>query len=796
MPERPSDSLPADRGDIERGTARDASPAPPSSQTLAAGRAFLAALAADLLVLGHRLARWFRALGETNLRSTFRPRRLGASQRVGIGLVRGIVALTVAGLVTFAGLMIWALHDLPPERPVGDGNAPSLILEASNGASLGRVGALKMPDAARKDFPDVLVKAVIGIEDRHFYSHWGFDPQGMVRALRRNVAAGTIVEGGSTITQQVVKLRILGHERTFTHKLREALVAMWLDMHRSKDDILAGYLNSVYLGNGVYGMAAAARLYFDRSLAELTLPQAAMLAGMIQSPSRTNPLQNLQAAQARAAVVIDAMRETGAIDAKAAQDAKAHPAVPHLSEAALRAGSWFADWVASEAAGVTGSDSPSMRLRTTLDPGLQQIAEQAIAAVLDAEGPRRHVSQAALVAMRPDGAVVAMVGGRNYQKSQFNRAVNAQRQPGSAFKLFVYFAALRNGLTLDDTVDARPLEIKGWEPENYAGKHYGRVPLAQAFAESINTAAVRLAQQVGLKQVIAAARDLGITTPLPAVPSLPLGTADMNLLELTAAYAAVAAGKTPVKPWGIAGLGAEGQSRLQSMGAPIVATRPLQPYQQPLTELLEEVVRYGTGRSAALDGFSAGKTGTAQDYRDAWFIGFNDELIVGVWVGNDDHSPMDRVTGGSLPAAIWKRFMTAATNVVARAEPPAEATDEAPAPPPQQTFPATPAPQRDQQAASSGRCDYQACARKYQSFRASDCTYQPYGYYERRACDMSSSQQSADSLFAPRAQSPAPDRPGRGQCDVAACAATYESFDPATCTYQPFDGGPRRVCAK
>ena len=326
----------------------------------------------------------------------------------------------------------------------------------------------------------MLVKAVISIEDRHFYNHWGFDPLAIARALSRNVAAGTIVEGGSTITQQLVKLRILGNERTFARKLREALVAVWVDRHRSKDDILTEYLNSVYLGNGVYGMSAAARLYFDKRPAELTLAEAAMLAGLIRSPSRSNPLQNLDAAQARAARVVDAMRETGAIDAQAAADAKAHPATPHLSEAALRAGSWFADWIAGEAAGVTGSDSVSMRLRTTLDPGLQQLAEQAVADVLDAEGERRHAAQAALVAMRRDGAVVAMVGGRDYQSSQFNRAVNAQRQPGSTFKLFVYFAALRNGLSLDDTVDARPLEIKGWEPENYAGRNFGRVPLAEA----------------------------------------------------------------------------------------------------------------------------------------------------------------------------------------------------------------------------------------------------------------------------------------------------------------------------
>jgi len=296
MREMPSDSLPP--SDTAKRADTDPSPAEEGNRTLAAGRAFLAALAADLAVLGHRVARSFRAFTRKTPRSSPPPMRVAASRRVGIGLLRGIVAVAVAGFVTFAGMMIWALHDLPPERPVGEGNAPSLILEASNGASLGRVGALKMPDAARKDFPDVLVKAAISIEDRHYYSHWGFDPQGIVRALRRNAAAGTIVQGGSTITQQVVKLRILGHERTLTHKLREALVAMWLDMHRSKDDILAEYLNSVYLGNGVYGMAAAARLYFDKSLADLTLPEAAMLAGMIQSPSRTNPLQNLEGAQA------------------------------------------------------------------------------------------------------------------------------------------------------------------------------------------------------------------------------------------------------------------------------------------------------------------------------------------------------------------------------------------------------------------------------------------------------------------------------------------------------------------
>jgi penicillin-binding protein 1A len=789
MAETPSDSMAPHPAGIGERTARE--PPPRGSRTLSAGRAFLGALADDLALLGRRLGQSLQSVKQRTFPAPRLRGRAGTPHRFVIGLVRGFVSVVVLGILSFAGAMIWALHDLPSEKPVGEGNAPSLILEASNGASLGRVGPLRTPDAARTDFPDVLVNAVISIEDRHFYRHWGFDPQGMARALRRNLAAGMVVEGGSTITQQIVKLRILGHKRTLGHKLREALVAIWLDMHRSKDEILTEYLNTVYLGNGVYGMAAAARLYFNKRLSELTLPEAAMLAGLIRSPSRTNPLQNLKAARARAAVVIDAMRETGAIDAQAAEDAKARPAVPHLSEAAVRAGSWFADWIATQAAGVTGSDSASVRLRTTLDPGLQQLAERAIAAMLDREGARRHASQAALVAMRRDGAVVAMVGGRDYQTSQFNRAANAQRQPGSAFKLFVYFAALRNGLTIDDTVDAGPLEIKGWEPENYAGRHYGRVPLAVAFAESINTAAVRLAQQVGLNEVIAAARDLGVTSPLPPVPSLPLGTADMNLLELTAAYAGVAAGKAPIKPWGISRLGVAGQSQLRSMGPPIVATRSLQPYQEPMIELLADVVRHGTGRAAALEGFSAGKTGTAQDYRDAWFIGFNEELIVGVWVGNDDHSPMNRVTGGSLPAAIWKNFMTAATSVVARAEPGERA--DADAPPPQRRANEN----AHAQAPPGGQCDYQACASKYQSFRASDCTYQPYGYSGRRVCGQDSPPRTVEFPFSPDwLFQPRPQEQGRGQCNIEACAGTYRSFDPGDCTYRPYDGGPRRLCTK
>jgi penicillin-binding protein 1A len=353
----------------------DSPPADAGSQSLAAGRAFLAALGSDLALLGrwiggtlarlgHRVAGELDAFGnrlsarspsrQTQIHSRASPpatqtTRASTFQRAIAWLARGCVALAVLGALALAGAMLWALHDLPAEKPVGGSNEASLLLEAANGAPLGRVGPFKTVDAARTDFPDNLVNAVISIEDRHFYSHWGFDPQGILRALRRNIAAGTIVEGGSTITQQLVKLRILGRERTLSHKLREALTAAWLDLHLSKDEILTRYLNSVYLGNGVYGMTAAARLYFDKRPSELTLPEAAMLAGLIQSPSRTNPMSNLDAARARAAVVIEAMRETGAIDAQTANAAKAHPATPHPSARALRAGSWFADWIGKEA---------------------------------------------------------------------------------------------------------------------------------------------------------------------------------------------------------------------------------------------------------------------------------------------------------------------------------------------------------------------------------------------------------------------------------------------------------------
>jgi penicillin-binding protein 1A len=381
--------------------------------------------------------------------------------------------------------------------------------------------------------------------------------------------------------------------------------------------------------------------------------------------------------------------------------------------------------------------------------------------------------------MRPDGAVVAMVGGRDYEKSQFNRAADAQRQPGSAFKLFVYYAALRSGYSLSDIIDASPIRMKRWEPENFGGRHYGTMTLEQAFAQSINTAAVRLAAQVGLDKVVTAARDLGIDASLSAVPSLALGTSELTLVDLTGAFASVRAGRR-IEPFGIVGFGPENEG-LRTLGAPAGAALS---HGGELMALLRGVVTSGTGRNAATGGFVAGKTGTSQNHRDAWFIGFNESLVVGVWVGNDDHSPMHGVTGGSVPAQIWRRFVQAA-GAVARSRPSAAEQISAPAPAAQGVITtegrgnADFVPFRAPASPEGPQCDVESCADTYDSFRASDCTYQPYRG-ERRVCPI-----AAGSMTR---------RPSNASCNVDICSRRYRSFDPRDCSYQPYGGGPRRLC--
>ncbi|MBX5154741.1 PBP1A family penicillin-binding protein [Rhizobium lentis] len=657
------------------------------------------------------LARTRRRIRErrTNPAESSQPRSLLAGWRkYALGSIL-LVCLLVGSV------LVWALKDVPWSE-IRDGTLkPVVVLETADGAPLVRQGPYQGPYARYDQFPPHLIDAVLSIEDRRFMDHFGVDPRGIGRAFLRNLEAGSVVEGGSTITQQLIKLQYLDSDRTIKRKIQELVIAVWLEWKLGKHEILTRYLNSVYLGAGATGMPAAARIYFNKDIGALNLPESAMLAGLLRAPSQWNPIDNFESARQRTLVVLDAMTANGKITAPQAAEAKTSFAKLHPTTPTPRSGSWFADWISPQASEIAGSSPGSTTVRTTLVPQLQQIAERIVKRSLDGEGKSAGASQAALVAMTPDGAVVAMVGGRDYKASQFNRAVTAMRQPGSTFKLFVYYAALKAGLTLSDQILDAPIEIDGWSPENSGGNYSGWVTLAEAFARSLNAASVALAQEVGLDNVIAAARELGIDAPLADTPSLALGTSEVNLLNLTSAYASVQLGRAPVKPWGIIDFQAAGQPKAFRVGAQSKPNVDLSPYQSDLLGLLQLVVERGTGRGADPGTFAAGKTGTSQNNRDAWFVGFTDALVVGVWVGNDDDAPMKGVTGGALPAHIWRDFIR-------------EATIE----PTLNGVRSTEAVVDGQGAPQS--CNLSACSRSYRSFRPSDCTYQPYSG-GRRLCE-------------------------------------------------------------
>jgi 1A family penicillin-binding protein len=633
---------------------------------------------------------------------------------------KSAVAATGAVLLSIlVAFFIWALSDVPWDEIAEGSLKPVVVLETADGKPLVREGPIQGPYAAREDFPPHLIDAVLTAEDRRFYEHSGIDLRGILRALYRNVAAGEVVQGGSTITQQLIKILYLERNRTWKRKIQEVVIAFWLEHRLGKDEILTRYLNNIYLGAGATGVPAASRIYFDKEVEQLNLSESAMLAGIIRAPSQLSLFTNPQGARRHAQLVLDSMVKAGKISAEQANAATTDFTELEPKKPAARSGSWFADWVMQEARELAGPDRGTIRVRTTMVPRLQAIAEKVVAEALDRDGAEAGASQAALVAMTPEGAVVAMVGGRDYSKSSFNRAATAMRQPGSAFKLFVYLAALKAGLTPFDWVDDAPIEIDGWSPENYGGRFRGRVSIAEAFARSLNAATVALAMEVGIDNVVAAARELGIDAKLAETPSLALGSSEVNLLDLTGAYASVRKGEAPVEPWGIFSFRADGQPRAFRIGPPRQPTLDLRRYQEDMIGLLRLVVDRGTGREASFGPLAAGKTGTSQNHRDAWFVGFTEPLVVGVWVGNDDETPMKAVTGGKLPAAIWRNFMEAALHARDGTveEGPPDATVVHPA--------------NDGEA--SAACNFRACARAYRSFRPADCTFQPYDG-PRRLC--------------------------------------------------------------
>ncbi|MCL6739795.1 PBP1A family penicillin-binding protein [Sphingomonas sp. RB56-2] len=569
------------------------------------------------------------------------------------------------GFTAFGALLLitllWLIVTAPLSRALEPLKDPAMLLLSQEGRPIARRGAVKDEPVEVAKLDPLTSAAFIAIEDRRFRSHWGIDPRAIGRAMVANARAGGVRQGGSTLTQQLAKTSFLSADRSLKRKAQEVIIAFWLEGWLTKDEILSRYLSSVYFGDGVYGLRAASRHYFDREPERLTLAQSAMLAGLVQAPSRLAPTRNLAAAQKRSRLVLQEMADNGYISQARAKATKS--ARPVGSNQAVPTGTYFADWVAPQAAQAFDADYGEVRVPTTLDADLQRLAVQAVS------GARIGDAQAALVAMRPDGRVVAMVGGRDYGKSPFNRATQARRQPGSAFKLFVYLAALRAGYTPNSMIDDRPITVDGWSPGNNDGVYRGQITLREAFARSSNAATVRLAEQIGRQNVIRAARDLGIDSPLIDRPSLSLGTSGVSLIELTSAYAAIAGGRYPVEPTGLQPKSEdeeEGLSSFFARGGQLDDRRD----RTPMLALLWAAANEGTGRRAALSTPTFGKTGTTQNNRDALFIGFAGNLVVGVWVGHDDDRTLGKITGGTAPAEIWRRFMAPAISIDGRRGPP------------------------------------------------------------------------------------------------------------------------------
>jgi penicillin-binding protein 1A len=589
-------------------------------------------------------------------------RRSKARGRLSIGrllywtAVLGLWAvIAVVGVVIYVGAHLPPIQSLEiPKRP------PTIQITGLDGSVLASRGEMPGANVSLKDLPPYLPKAFIAIEDRRFYSHYGVDPVGILRAAVTNVLHRGVSQGGSTLTQQLAKNLFLTQERTMARKLQEVELALWLERKHSKSEILELYLNRVYFGSGAYGVEAAAQRYFGKSAKNVTVAEAAMLAGLVKSPSRLAPNRNPEGAEQRARIVLAAMA-----DAKFISDAQAQASIGHPSYNVKPVGAgtvnYVADWIGEVLDDLVGQIDQSIVVETTIDPKLQSVAEAAIIDELAAKSVKFNVTQGALVAMTPDGAVRAMVGGRNYAESQYNRAVTAKRQPGSAFKPFVYLTAIEGGLTPETIRQDAPIDVKGWKPENYSHEYFGSVTLTQALAMSLNTVAIRLGLEVGPKNVVRTAHRLGISSKLDANASIALGTSEVSVIELVGAYAPFANGGLGVSPHVV--------NKIRTNEGKVLYARPEDALGQVIdprsvammNTMMQETLISGTARKAEIPGWTAaGKTGTSQDYRDAWFIGYTANLVTGVWLGNDDNSPTKKATGGGLPVEVWSRFMRAA----------------------------------------------------------------------------------------------------------------------------------------
>jgi penicillin-binding protein 1A len=584
------------------------------------------------------------------------------------GPVRALNELACEGLtLSVAGFLVVATFALPAfEIAQGKMNLSdeySVTFLDRFGNEIGKRGLLRDDSVPLEEIPDVMIKATLATEDRRFFEHFGVDVMGTIRALAENARADAVVQGGSSLTQQLAKNMFLSPERSLTRKIKEALIAVYLENHYSKPELLKLYFDRAYLGGGSYGVEAAAQYYFNKSIREVNLAEAAMLAGMFKAPTRYAPHINLAASRARANDVLTNMVEAGFMSEGQVYGARMNPA-RIVERGDGNTPDYFLDWAFEEVQRLMrGKEDHIVVARTTVDLGLQKSAEDALDQTIKQFGRSRNFDNGALVSMEPDGAVRAMVGGKDYGESQFNRATHAYRQPGSSFKVYVYLTALENGFTPESSVSDGPVSCGRWSPKNYSGGYRGRMTLRMALAKSINTVAVKLSLQVGREKVLANLAKMGIKH-LKKTCSLALGDNGMTPLEHTGGYAVFAAGGLEVHPYAIE------EIRTLSSGDVVYNYDRDEPPRKQLFErkaieqlntMLQAVVTEGTGKAAQLDyTYSVGKTGTSSAYRDAWFLGFTGQYVTGVWFGNDDFTPMARVTGGSFPAQTWKTYMMAA----------------------------------------------------------------------------------------------------------------------------------------
>ena len=609
-----------------------------------------------------------RKRDEAPARERRKPRGGGNGRgRSGIGrLIYWAVVLALWAVIGAIGTVVWVGIHLPPIQSLEiPKRPPSVLILGVNGAMLATRGDMGGAAVPLRELPDYVPKAFIAIEDRRFYAHRGVDPWGILRAVLADVLRRGASQGGSTITQQLAKNLFLTQERTVSRKLQEVALALWLEHKFSKAQILELYLNRVYFGSGAYGVEGAAQRYFGKSARHLTLAEAALLAGLVQSPSRLAPSRNPDGAERRARAVLAAMTAMKFVGESAARLALAHPARA-AKPAAGGSVNYVADWVMDAVDDLIGHVDEDIVVETSIDPALQCAAEHAIADALAQKGEKLGIGEGALVAMTPDGTVRALVGGKSYAESQFNRAVAAKRQPGSAFKPFVYLTAIEHGLTPQTLREDAPIAVKGWKPENYEHHYFGPVTLAQALANSLNTVAVRLTLEFGPAAVIRTAYRLGIDSLLQPNASIALGTSEVSVLELVSAYAPFANGGFAVSPHVV--------TRIRTGDGHVLYARTTQGLGRivdaraaaMMNAMLRETLVNGTARRAELPGWeAAGKTGTSQDFRDAWFIGYTAHLVAGIWLGNDDASPTRKATGGGLPVEIWSHFMRIAHQGVA-----------------------------------------------------------------------------------------------------------------------------------